>query len=135
MSEQRKERVEKSEFHSYPLSARWPRNIGYGHISVPKSELGTVRGKPYALTADGNCLTGDDINDGDLVIVDPDADFVDGKIYIVRIGNWVMAKHVHRVADKVQLIPSNANYDTREVDEDEVEILGRVILSGSWKEY
>ncbi len=72
---------------------------------------------------------------GCVALVDPDADFVDGKIYAVRVEKTdATVKIVHRAGSRVELIPDS--YDSRfkkysyRADgdgEDSVEILGRVV--------
>ena len=86
----------------------------------------------YALTAHGDSLQGDDVFDGDHLIVDPSQrNIVDGKIYAVRLGNETCARHVSVQDGHLRLESSHKDY--RVIEASEVEILGRVVLSGRWK--
>ena len=68
------------------------------------------------------------------VIINPnDKTIVQVKIYLVRIENEVTIKHVVVRDGRPVLKSSNGNY--RELVPDQVEIMGRVILSGNWKEH
>jgi SOS-response transcriptional repressor LexA len=78
-------------------------------------------------------LIGDDIQDKDTVIVDPDPVIIDGRIYIVKLDNEFVARHLHRENGFVILTSSNGKYDKMKVKE--VEIKGRVVLSGKWKKH
>jgi len=60
-------------------------------------------------------------------------DIIDGKIYIVRLGNEVCARHVFKLDDSLRLASSNGEY--KEMLANEVEILGRLILTGRWKRH
>lgn len=102
-----------------------------GHIPIPKSQLPTAGKHIYAIKAVGDSLTGSGINSGDAIIVDPDADMVDGKIYVVRMENEVVTRHIYVEGKSVRLVATNDKYETI-VPTAEVQVLGRVILSGNW---
>ena len=106
-----------------------------GFLPVPRAQLGYAREIPslYVLIVTGDSLIGDDIQPGDKLIVNPnDKVVVDGKIYVVRVENEVTVKHVSKKGDRIVLEPSNHKYGV--MAPDQVEILGRVILAGNWKE-
>jgi len=104
------------------------------HINIPRELL---RGKReygiYALTVNGQSLVDDGIQPGDYVVVEPGASVADGKIYIIRMDNEVVARRIHRINGKYKLTATNGDY--REIEPDQVEVLGRVIISGNWKEH
>ncbi len=102
-----------------------------GYVPIPRSLLGASGKNFYVLNVSGESLAGDNIHSGDQVVVEPAAALVDGKIYIVRINSEVTAKHVYQLDGKVKLVSTNGEY--REMVVDDVEILGRVILSGRWR--
>jgi SOS-response transcriptional repressor LexA len=102
-----------------------------GYVPIPRSLLGASGKNLYVLNVSGESLAGDNIHSGDQVVVEPAAAVVDGKIYIVRINSEVTAKHVYRLDGKVKLVSTNGEY--KEMVVDDVEILGRVILSGRWR--
>jgi hypothetical protein len=66
-------------------------------------------------------------------IIEPTQDISDGKIYILRISNEVVARHTFKEARKLKLLSSNSKYQI--IIATEADILGRVILAGGWKEY
>ena len=105
------------------------------YIEVPKELLkGISDGKKlYALTVSGTSLIGDGILSGDTVIVQPETEIIDGKIYVVRLGNEVCARHVYKQNDHLRLKSSNGDYQEMAVKD--VEILGRIVISGRWKKH
>ncbi len=105
-----------------------------GTISLPKEQLGnTNTDNLYALKVSGESLIGDGIYPADFLIVEPTGDVIDGKIYTVRLGNEVCARHVFKLDNSVKLVSSNGEY--KELKVSEIEILGKVILSGRWKKH
>lgn len=114
--------AETSALYEIPLRGAIPAGTPFSeeeqvgeHILVPQGLIKDTK-NPYALRVNGNSLSQNGIHAGDNVIVDPDAPFVPGKIYVVRIGNEVAAK---RITDPTKL-------------QNDIEILGRVIAYGSW---
>jgi len=104
-------------------------------IEVPRRELNSIAPQGlYALKVGGDSLRGDEIYSGDLIIVNPgDTAILDGKIYIVRLGNEVCARHIFKQDGYLKLVSSDNI--SNEIKADEVEVLGRVILSGRWKRH
>ena len=98
-----------------------------GYISVCKEDLPASTKGLYAVKVSGNSLTGDDIQDGDILIIEPTHDIIEGKIYILRLGNEVVARHVFTQDGNLRLTSSNSDYQVIKVEE--AEIQGRVILS------
>jgi len=115
-----------------PISAE---QMDLGKIVVSKLDLsGALKMSGiFGLIVSGDSLIGDDIQDKDTVIVDPDPVIIDGRIYIVKLGNEYVARHLHRENGFVILTSSNGKYDKMKVKE--VEIKGRVVLSGKWKKH
>jgi len=81
-----------------------------GYVAIPKERITRPVHSLYALKVSGNSLKGDGIEDGDILIVDKNSDIVDGKIYIIRIGNEVVARHVFRQDGELKLVSSNHDY-------------------------
>ncbi len=99
-----------------------------GRIPVHISELGGMNmDSVFALRIKGNSLSGDEIEDGSTVIVEKTSAIIDGRIYIVRIGNETVARHLFRKNGLVVLTASNGFY--QEIKLNEVEILGMVFYS------
>ncbi len=78
----------------------------------------------FCLEVVGDSLVGDGIVEGDFVFVDPQAPFIDGKIYVVRIEEVVMVNHFYIMnRGRYKLVLGDGEI---EVDRSEIEILGRV---------
>jgi SOS-response transcriptional repressor LexA len=109
--------------------------VDLGNILVCKSELGEsikMRGL-FALRVSGDSLVGDDIQDGDIVIVEKEPALIDEKIYIINLEGEFVARHLHQEDGAVVLTSSNGKYARMKVEE--LEISGRVVLSGNWKKH
>jgi SOS-response transcriptional repressor LexA len=106
-----------------------------GKIPVSKLDLSGVSKMSgvFGLIVSGDSLIGDEIQDRYTVIVDPNPDIIDGKIYVVKLGTEYVARHLHRENGSVVLTSSNGKYEKMQVKE--VEIKGRVVLSGNWKKH
>ncbi|MGA2160014.1 MAG: XRE family transcriptional regulator [Dehalococcoidia bacterium] len=104
-----------------------------GFWPIPANELPSGAKGLYALKVSGNSLIGDEIKDGDILIIQPTQDIIEGKIYVLRLGNEVVARHVYRQNGEFKLVSSNHDYQI--IKADEAEVLGRVILSDSWKKH
>ncbi|WP_056030917.1 S24 family peptidase [Loktanella sp. 3ANDIMAR09] len=84
-------------------------------------------------------VTGDSmepkLRDNDLILVDRDQrDPSDGRVYVVRIGDELLVKHIQRTGARViDLISTNPIYPARTIDlaaeSDSVQIIGRVVAS------
>jgi DNA polymerase V len=132
-----KERLEAAELVAIPLrgyvSAGTPlpqEQQDLGDVRIPKSELSGVAKVSglFGLQVSGDSLAGDEIGDGDFVVVDPNASIVDGKIYIVQLGNEFVARHLHREDGSIILTSSNGKYARMKAGE--LEVKGRVVYSG-----
>ena len=118
---------------------------GGRYVSVPRDLLGAARERKdlFGLIITGSSLEGDNIYDGDTVIVEPDTTIIDGKIYVVRLEHEVCARHLYRINPDLsrpgsgqaglKLVSSNGHYN--ELEPEQVEILGRIILSGRWQKH
>jgi repressor LexA len=104
------------------------------YIEIPRQALDSKSPeKLYALKISGNSLVGDNIYADDIVVIEPTSEIIDGKIYIVRLENQCVARHVYKLNGRIRLVSSNGDY--KEIQATDVEILGRVILSGRWKKH
>lgn len=101
-----------------------------GYIPIPVILLPKTKKLFYALVVEGNSLVGDDIHDGDTVIIEPDPEFIDSKIYVVKVDNELVARHVKKQKNKLRLESSNGNYSV--IEPSSVELQGRVVLKGHW---
>jgi repressor LexA len=102
-------------------------------VGVPRERLGILatRKDLYALRVSGDSLEGDGIHKGQYVVIEPNAPLVNGAIYIVRLGNSVVARHVEKTEGKIRLRASNDHY--QDLEPSEVELLGKIITWGGWQ--
>ncbi len=105
------------------------------YVDVPKEFLKDVPNpqKVYGLKVSGDSLMGDGILPGFTVVIEPNIDIIDGKIYVVRLGNEVCIRHVFKKDDHLRLKSSNGKYQDLSVKD--IEILGRVVASGRWQKH
>lgn len=101
-----------------------------GTIWLPEECVPNAR--VFAHPVRGNCLAGDGIRDGDVIVIDPDEPVADGDIAVVE-WTWNgqrtrVVKHVWRHDQNLFLIPSNPDYEPLIVRyNDEPVIVGKVI--------
>lgn len=109
--------------------------VDLGTVLVCKNELsGAIKLESlFALYVSGDSLIGDDIEDGDIVIIERDSAIIDGKIYILNLNNEFVARHLHNDNGTIILTSSNGKY--ARITPEELEISGRVVLSGNWKKH
>ena len=88
--------------------------------------------KLYALEVTDNSLQNEGIYAGYTVIIEPEREVISGKLYIVQLANQASGRKVTRDGDALILSSSDGNVELRA---DDAEILGRIILSGRWKEH
>ena len=101
------------------------------YIEVPAHLTHGVR-QPFALRIAGDSLSDMGIHDGQVVVVDPDADVIDGKVYVVQMDGLVTAKRIYREGDTLRL--EGAQGAVVISPPAQVETLGRVVGVGSWTE-
>lgn len=78
----------------------------------------------YALRIKGDSMVGAGILDGDVVVVRPQPDAVNGEIVIALIDDEATCKRFHKGADGVWLLPENPAY--RPIDGSNAALLGKV---------
>ena len=102
-----------------------------GFIGIPaQCDLGE---HVVAFEVSGDCMTGDGINDGDFVIVDPDQPVAHGDIAAFAIrtekGIGLMIKRLDR-SQGIRLVPSNPAYQAITItDESDLHVVGKVVLT------
>ena len=102
-------------------------------IYIPKVLLPTDRKDCCALIVDGDSLIGDGIQSGDYVVIEPNAEIIEGKIYIIKIENETIARHVRVRNNKAIMTSSDCDFAEMEIDK--MEILGRIRLSGRYQQH
>ena len=78
----------------------------------------------FALRVKGDSMIGAGILDGDVVVVRPQPDAVNGEIVIALLEDEATCKRFHRGADGVWLLPENPAYEP--IDGTNAGILGKV---------
>jgi SOS-response transcriptional repressor LexA len=102
-----------------------------GFIGIPaQCDLGE---HVVAFEVSGDCMTGDGINDGDFVIVDPDQPVAHGDIAVfahrTENGTEMMLKRLDR-SEGIRLVPSNPAYQAITIKHDEnLSVVGKVVLT------
>ena len=79
------------------------------------------------MQVEGDCMTGDHIVEGSLVLVRNCVEADNYCIGVVRIGDEVLLRHIQRFGKQLALTPSNPAYNTMIVSEGDVQIIGKVI--------
>lgn len=97
------------------------------YIPVAAGEV--YDGEYFFMEVVGDCMTGDHIAEGSIVLVKRESDLREGKIYVVRFEDEVLLRRVKRIKRSIALIPSNPAYDPMIVADGEVSIIGRVVES------
>ncbi|HEY9877017.1 MAG TPA: transcriptional repressor LexA [Leptolyngbyaceae cyanobacterium] len=89
-----------------------------------------IKNSDYALKVTGDSMIGEQICDGDVVIMRPIGDPLslrEGTIVAARVDSGTTLKSFYRSGDLVQLKPANPNYPTMEFPADAVDVQGRLI--------
>ncbi len=100
--------------------------VDLGTISLPQTDV-LLRQAPnvFALVVSGDSFQGDGIEDGDTILVDPDAGLQVGSIHIVRSKHELCARHVFLEDGHVLLRASDDLY--QEITANELEFVGKVV--------
>jgi repressor LexA len=96
-----------------------------GNVCLSIDDVGGVKKDFFALKISGESLNGDGIHSGDVAVFDPHPVFQDGKIYVLRLGNEVVVRHVYKSDGTVSLVSSNQEFKAVKVKD--VEILGKLV--------
>mgnify|MGYP001566293566 FL=1 len=107
------------------LVEAWQEDLGM--LEVPSNILKEAP-RAFALRVSGNSLASDWIYEGDVVVVDPGAAFVEGKIYAVRSEEgqpMVTARRVYTAGrGRLKLVSGDGAID--DVARDKVTLIGRI---------
>ena len=96
---------------------------------IPVSAGEVYDGDYFFMEVVGDCMTGDYIAEGSLVLVRKGAELRDGYIYVVRMEDEVLLRRVKRIKKSIALIPSNPAYDPMIVSDGDLTVIGRVVES------
>jgi DNA polymerase V len=104
-----------------------------GWLPWPLLEMGgaTEPDTPYFIRVQGDSMSGVDIDDGDFVLVNPNAELVNGNsVYVKWNGRCSIKGFVHYPDGRVELRPANPNYQSiwiNDIDDENLKILGKVV--------
>lgn len=90
-------------------------------------EPSAVSGTCFFMEVEGDCMMGDGILEGSLVLVRKQPRVENGQIAVIRLDDDVVLRRVRYAGKTLMLIPSNPKYEPMLVSSGDVEIIGRVI--------
>lgn len=93
---------------------------------IPVAANEAVAGEYFYMQVEGDCMEGEFIPEGALVLVRMQPSVENGRIAVVRLGDEVLLRKVKTVGDSLMLIPANTKYEPMIVPRNEAEIIGRV---------
>jgi len=94
-----------------------------------------VKDVSFALIVKGDSMKNLGIEDGDILLVNPDIQVENGSLVIAIINNKVTFKKLKKEKDKVFLLPANDNYQPIELTPDMDIKLYKVIMSVKSKKF
>ncbi len=94
---------------------------------IPVSSGEISQGEHFFMQVVGDCMTGDHIAEGSLVLVHRVCELSNNQIAVVRLGDEVLLRHIQYFDNHIALIPSNPAYTPDIVSQGDVEIIGRVV--------
>lgn len=94
---------------------------------IPVSSGDVYDGDYFFMEVVGDCMLGDHITEGSVILVKRGTNINDRGIYVVRLGDEVLLRRVKRVGGSIALIPSNTAYEPLIVTGGDVEIIGRAV--------
>ena len=95
------------------------------YVPVPADDV--VAGEYFYMEVEGDCMTGEFIPEGSLVLVRMQPQVENGRIAVVRLEDEVLLRKVKLMGDSLMLIPSNIRYEPMIVPRSSAEIIGRVV--------
>ena len=95
------------------------------YIPLPAGDV--TAGDYFYMEVEGDCMIGDFIPEGALVLVRMQNRVESGHIAIVRIGDEVLVRKVKWLNNTLMLIPSNPKYEPMIISGGDVEVIGRVL--------
>ena len=93
---------------------------------IPVAANEAVAGEYFYMQVEGDCMEGEFIPEGALVLVRMQPSVENGRIAVVRIGEEVLLRKVKTIGDTLMLIPANTKYEPMIVPREEADIIGRV---------
>lgn len=93
---------------------------------IPVGASDVVAGEYFYMQVEGDCMEGEFIPEGALVLVRLQPTVENGRIAVIRIDDEVLLRKVKVMNDSLMLIPANTKYEPMIVPRDGAEIIGRV---------
>lgn len=94
---------------------------------IPAPNDVALSGDCFYMEVVGDCMTGDHIPEGALVLVRKQPVLDNNAIGVVRVAGEVLLRHVKMLEKKIVLVASNPKYEPMIVSEGNVAIVGKVI--------
>lgn len=95
------------------------------YIPLPANDV--RHGDYFYMEVEGDCMIGDFIPEGSLILVRMQNHVENGQIAVVRIGSEVLVRKIKFMPPHLVLIASNTKYEPMILSGGDVEIIGRVI--------
>ena len=93
---------------------------------IPHTAIDVRGGDYFYMEVEGDCMTGDFIPEGALVLVRKQSRVANNEIAVVRIEDEVVLRHVKFFNDQIVLVPSNPEYEPMIITGGDVSIIGKV---------
>lgn len=94
-------------------------------IYIPENEVSG--GEYFYMEVEGDCMIGEHILEGSLVLVRKQPRVENGQIAVIRIEDEVLLRKVKWLDGKLLLFPANPKYEPIILAHGDVEIIGRVV--------
>ena len=95
------------------------------YIAVPANDV--VSGEYFYMEVEGDCMVGEFIPEGALVLVRLQPRVENGQIAVVRVEDEVLLRKVKYMNSALMLIPANTKYEPMIVPAELAEVVGRVV--------
>ena len=94
---------------------------------IPLPAMDVRSGDYFYMEVEGDCMIGDCIPEGALVLVRAQKRVENGQVAVVRIEDEVLVRRVKWMPPHLVLISSNVKYEPMIVSSGDVEVVGRVV--------
>lgn len=117
----------------FPLVGEIPAGAPNASYDLPDSYLDLSpewfgRGEMMAVKVKGDSMTGDFIGDGDIAIIKKQVVANPKDIVAVRVdGSDVTLKRIKKAGDRIYLLASNKEFETKSYPADKIEIIGKLV--------
>lgn len=103
------------------------------YIEVPRVRVREETRKVYALEVT-EPLADEGLDAGDYVLVGEDTSVrEEGGVYVLRVSDWTVVRRAWRVGSQVNVRPAVGGVSILRASD--IEVVGRVILGGRWREF